>query len=66
MEKSIAELRESFAVKNKFKKYSDFKRYTFGHGCKEINNNYPNMELKFEEKKESRKVVAIKFLFKPG
>ena len=63
MEKSISELRESFAVGNKFKKYSDFKRYTFKHGCQEINHNYPNMDLKFEEKKESRKVVAIKFIF---
>ena len=63
MEKPILDLRESFAVGNKFKKYSDFKRYTFAHACKEINHNYPGIDLKFEEKKESRKVVAIKFIF---
>ena len=64
MEKSIKNLRKLFAVKNKFKLYADFKRRTFGHGCKEINRNYPDMELCFEEKKEGRKVVAIKFIFK--
>lgn len=63
MEKSVNELRESFAVQNKFKKYSDFKRYTFGHGCKEIRYNYPNIGLHFEEKKEGRKVIAVKFIF---
>ena len=64
MEKSISELRESLAVGMKFKKYFDFKKYTFGHACKEINKNYPNMKLFFEEKKEGRKVVALKFVFK--
>ena len=63
MEKSILELRESLAVGNKFKKYFDFKKYTFGHACKEINHNYPEIALSFEEKKEGRKIVAIKFIF---
>ena len=63
MEKSIDDLRKIFAAENKFKLYADFKRRTFGHGCKEINRNYPHMDIEFEEKKESRKVVAIKFIF---
>lgn len=64
MEKTIESLRNSFAVGNKHKKYGHFKKYTFGHACKEINKNYPNMKLFFEEKKEGRKVVALKFVFK--
>ena len=65
MEKSVLELRELLAVGNKFKKYFDFKKYTFGHACKEINYNYPDVALNFEEKKEGRKIVAIKFIFNP-
>jgi plasmid replication initiation protein len=64
MLKSITQLREVFAVGNKFKAYRDFKIKTFAHACKEINDNY-NMKLKFEEIKEGRKVVAVQFFFKP-
>jgi plasmid replication initiation protein len=60
MLKSVAQLREAFAVGNNLKRYSDFKKYTFGHACQEINDNY-DMGLKFEEIKEGRKVVAVKF-----
>ena len=63
MEKTITELKEVLAVGSKYKKYSHFKNTTFLRACKEINDNYPNIDLKFEEKKESRKVVAIKFIF---
>jgi len=62
--KSIDQLREIFAIdNNKFKLYGHFKAKTFAHACEEINNNY-DMDLKFEEIKEGRKVVAIKFFFK--
>ena len=61
--KSINQLRIIFTVENKFTAYKDFKKYTFGHACKEINDNY-DMNLSFEEIKEGRKVVAVKFLFK--
>lgn len=61
--KSIEQLREAFAVGNNFDKYNNFKRRTFDHACKEINNNY-EMNLGYEEIKEGRKVVAIKFVFK--
>lgn len=61
--KSVDQLREAFAVGNKFRLYGHFKAKTFGHACEEINNNY-DMDLKFEEIKEGRKVIAIKFLFK--
>lgn len=64
MLKSVKQLREVFAVGNTFKLYADFKKYTFAHACQEINNNY-DMGLRFEEQKEGRKVVAIKFTFKP-
>jgi plasmid replication initiation protein len=40
MIKSVDKLREVFAVGNCFKRYNDFKRYTFEHACKEINNNH--------------------------
>lgn len=66
MEKSLKDLRGIFTVENKFKLYADLKRKTFGHACKEINHVYPNIALRFEEKKESRKVVAIKFIFNPS
>ena len=63
MIKSVQQLRESFAVGEKFKAYKDFKKYTFDHACKEINDHY-KMNLGYEELKEKRKVVAIKFVFK--
>jgi len=63
MLKSVEQLREVFAVGNSFKLYGDFKRYTFDHACHEINSKYA-MNLVYEEIKEGRKVVAIKFRFK--
>ena len=63
MIKSVDKLREVFAVGNSFKLYADFKRRTFDHACKEINDHY-KMNLGYEEIKEKRKVVAIKFVFK--
>jgi len=60
---SVDQLREVFAVGNKFKTYNNFKQKTFAHACREINDNY-DMELRFEELKEGRKVVAVKFYFK--
>jgi plasmid replication initiation protein len=61
--KSIDRLRNIFSVGNRFKLYSDFKKRTFDHACKEINNNH-ELNLGYEEIKEGRKVVAIKFVFK--
>jgi plasmid replication initiation protein len=61
--KSVIQLREVFAVGQNFKLYGDFKRHTFARACEEINGNYA-MGLRFEEVKEGRKVVAIKFFFK--
>jgi plasmid replication initiation protein len=63
MLKSVKQLREVFAVGDSFKLYGDFKRYTFDRACQEINSKYA-MNLVYEEIKESRKVVAIKFRFK--
>ena len=60
--KSIDKLRNIFSVGNRFKLYSDFKKRTFDHACKEINNNH-ELNLGYEELKEGRKVVAIKFVF---
>ena len=61
--KSVEQLRKLFAVGNSFKLYGDFKRRTFDHACKEINDNY-KMNLGYEEIKEGRKVIAVKFVFK--
>ena len=61
--KSVDQLREIFAVGNGLKIYSDFKRRTFDHACQEINENY-RMNLGYEEIKEGRKIVAVKFRFK--
>ena len=64
MLKSIDQLRKVFAIgDNKFKLYGNFKAKILNHACKEINNNY-DMDLRFEEEKEGRKVVAVKFFFK--
>ena len=63
MIKSVDKLREVFAVGSSFKLYADFKRYTFDHACKEINDHY-RMNLGYEELKEGRKVIAVKFVFK--
>ena len=62
--KSIQQLRTIFAVGGKFTDYYDFKRFTFGHAVTEINSQF-DMMLSFEEVKEGRKVVAIKFDFTP-
>jgi plasmid replication initiation protein len=62
MLKSIDQLRELFFVGEKFKPYFDFKKHTFSHACQEINNNY-KMDLRFEEIKQGRKIVAVNFLF---
>jgi plasmid replication initiation protein len=63
MIKSVERLRNIFAVGESFKRYNDFKRYTFDHACKEINNNH-ELNLGYEEIKEGRKVIAVKFVFK--
>jgi plasmid replication initiation protein len=63
MIKSVERLRDIFAVGESFKRYNDFKRYTFDHACKEINNNH-ELNLGYEEIKEGRKVIAVKFVFK--
>ena len=60
--KSVNQLRELFATDAKFKAYKDFKKRTFEHACKEINNNH-ELNLGYEELKEGRKVIAIKFVF---
>jgi plasmid replication initiation protein len=60
--KSIAQLRELFAVGGKYSDYNDFKRKTFGHAINEINSQY-ELNITFEEIKEIRKVTAIKFSF---
>lgn len=64
MLKTVEQLREVFAVGDKFKLYGHFKTKTFAHACQEINTNY-DIDLRFEEIKKSRKVVAIRFSFKP-
>jgi plasmid replication initiation protein len=64
MLKSIDQLRKVFAIgNNKFKLYGNFKAKILNHACKEINDNY-DMDLRFEEEKEGRRVVAVKFFFK--
>ena len=63
MIKSVERLRNIFAVGESFKRYNDFKRYTFDHACTEINNNH-ELNLGYEEIKEGRKVIAVKFVFK--
>ena len=61
--KSVEQLRDIFAIGHKFKTYNNFKQKTFAHACKEINDNY-DIDLRFEEEKKGRKVVAVKFFFK--
>jgi plasmid replication initiation protein len=63
MLKSLDQLRTVFAVGDKFKMYGHFKKKILTHACQEINNNY-DMGLRFEEIKEGRRVVAVKFFFK--
>ncbi|MBP9778843.1 MAG: replication initiation protein [Rickettsiaceae bacterium] len=64
MIKSMNQLRDIFAIgDNKFKLYGNFKAKILNYACQEINNNY-DIGLRFEELKEGRKVVAIKFFFK--
>jgi plasmid replication initiation protein len=60
--KSLLQLRDIFAVGCKYSEYKNFKAKTFLHAVNEINVQY-DMGLTFEEIKQSRKVVAIKFSF---
>ena len=60
--KNLSQLRNIFAVGNKYKNYNDLKKYTFSHAVKEINKHY-HIDLDFQEVKEGRKVAAIKFTF---
>jgi plasmid replication initiation protein len=60
--KSVEQLREIFAVGKKFPLYGNFKAKTFAHAVEEINSQY-ELKLRFEEIKEGRKVVAIRFEF---
>lgn len=62
--KSVEQLREVFAVDKKYALYKDLKKYTFGHATNEINSQY-EIDLSFTEIKEGRKVVAVRFDFKP-
>jgi plasmid replication initiation protein len=60
--KSVNQLRELFAVGDKLGAYGIFKRKTFAHACQEINDKY-DINLRFEEFKEGRKITAVKFFF---
>jgi len=60
--KSIPQLREVFGIDKEFPRYFDFKKYTFKKAIDEINMLY-NLKVKFEEIKECRKVIAVKFTF---
>lgn len=65
MLKSIDQLRNALGVnKDSLRIYNNFKRKAIVHACNEINDKY-NFNLRFEEIKEGRKVIAIKFIFKP-
>ena len=61
--KSIDQLRELFAVGNKYKLYTDFKLYTFQHAINEINDQ-TDYNISFTEIKTGRKVTSIEFSFK--
>lgn len=63
IECSVDKLRVLFATGEKFTKYNDFKRFTFGHAVNEINSQY-DMNLQFEEIKEQKRIVRLKFTFK--
>jgi plasmid replication initiation protein len=63
--KSVVQLREEFAVGKKFPAYNNFKRYTVAHAVDEINTQY-EMNLRFTELKDGRRVVSIRFEFNPS
>ena len=65
MVKSIDQLRKVLGVnEDSLKTYNNFKRKAIIHACNEINGKY-NFNLQFEEIKEGRRVIAIKFTFEP-
>jgi plasmid replication initiation protein len=63
LEHSLEEIRTYMSVGSKHKQYGQFKLKLLLPSCAEINKNYPELNLKFEEKKEGRKVVALRFTF---
>ena len=58
---TIEHLRFIFAVENKYPVYSNFKQRVLNQAVKEI-NKVGNMNVKFEEIKEGRKVTKIRFI----
>lgn len=62
--KTIEQLRQVFAVGNRYSLYADFKRKTFAHAVKEINYQF-ELDLSFDEIRNGRKVIAVVFHFKP-
>ena len=62
LQKSIDQLKENFAAGKSFALYADFKKRTFKKACDEINKLY-DLNIKFEEIKEGRKVASIRFTF---
>ena len=71
VKKSVEQLREIFAVGEKFPAYSNFKIKTFAHAVMEINSQF-DINLNFEEltstgkpAKQKQKVTAVIFTFNP-
>ena len=61
----LQELREMLGIKKtEYTRYNDFKRYVIQQAHKEINEK-TDIRMDYEEIKQGRKVVAIKFYVKP-
>ncbi len=60
---TITEIKEILGLDDgQYAMYADLKRRIFNPSIKDINKN-TKLSVKFEEKKESRRVVGIKFIF---
>lgn len=57
----VIQLKEILEIKDKYKKYNDFKKYVLEIAEREINEK-TDIHISFEEIKTSRKVTSIKFL----
>lgn len=63
MKVDVQELRDILEIGDRLKLYGDFKRFAIKSSIKQINNSQNTVfNVRFEEIKAGRKVVAIKFI----
>lgn len=64
LQDSVEQLKERFGISNMYTLYADFKRKILIPAVDEVSER-TDMSVEFQEIKEARKVISIRFLIKP-